>query len=113
MAGILLILFLIAAPSAAEAQIIPSLDEPIEIAVIPSAPRPGESIVIRVQTYSGNPGGTTFVLSVGGRGVEQGVGRNMITVTAPGAGSAMTVSVSATEDSASRGEASVTIRPAR
>jgi hypothetical protein len=107
----LLVLALIT-PLAAGAVVIPILPPPLEIQASPEAPVPGATVTVSAKSYSGNPDETTYTWTVDGRVVDQGLGRNVITVTAGVLGSATVVVVTATEGATSRGEASVTIRPA-
>lgn len=100
------------APFAAIAAFIPTLSSPLEIAVSPSAPAPGSSATVSARSYAGNAAATTYVWRVDGDIVDQGLGRGAITVALGEVGSATVVTVSASEGSIDRGEASVTIRPA-
>jgi hypothetical protein len=105
-------LIVLGAPFAASAQTIPTLLPSLEIAASPAAPAPGALVTLSVQSFSGNPSETAYVWTVNGKTVDQGLGRNAITVTAGPLGSETLVSVSALEGTTDRGTASVTIRPA-
>lgn len=110
-AYVLVILALIT-PLTAGAVVVPILPPPLEIQISPEAPVPGATVTVSAKSYSGNLDETAYTWTVDGRVVDQGLGRNVITLSAGVLGSAMVVTVTAAEGAASRGEASVTIRPA-
>lgn len=99
-------------PLMAAAAGIPVLQPSLEISAAPTVPLPGQSVTITVRSYSGNQDETAYLWTVNGAVVDQGLGRDTITVTAGGLGSETVVTVTAREGEASRGSASISIRPA-
>lgn len=107
----LLVLVLVALPLAASSQTIPTVGPALELATVPTNPSAGDTVTVRAENVA-SVGNTTFVWSVDGRVVDQGVGVSAITVTLGGLGTPSTVSVRATEGGVLKGERTLTITPA-
>lgn len=109
---ILLLIPLSVVPSGALAQTIPLLETALELRVIPNNPGPDETVTIRAENVFGSLGSKTFVWRVNGVAIDQGFGRDTITTTLGGIGSATVISVSIIENGVLAGEKSITLRPA-
>ncbi len=88
---------------------IPTLAPTIDISLNPESPGPRQTVSVRAENVSA---GATFVWRVNGSVVDQGVGVRGTTVTTGPLGSETTVSVSVTDGGVSKGEKSMTLRPA-
>ncbi len=109
-AGVFFILLLV--PFAASAALLDSIQSPIEIGVSPAHPRPGDQVTLTVSDIAGDPGTTTYVWSVDGKVVDQGIGKTSISLTAGSSATSQSVNVLAVQNGAGRGSATVVIRPA-
>lgn len=108
----LFLITLLLAPLWAAAAVIPILPPPLEIQASPEAPVPGATVTVSAHSYSGNRDEFTYTWTVNGRVVDQGLGRDTITVTMGALGSETVATVTAVEGAIDRGTASITIRPA-
>ena len=105
------ILFLLAlAPFTADAQIIPTLESPIEIRAIPAVPAPGQAVTLTAANVN-NKNSTTFIWTVDGRVVEQGLGLDQITLRSGTIGSRTSVSVTVRNGSETVGTKTYTLVP--
>ncbi|MEK7613330.1 MAG: hypothetical protein AAB439_00425 [Patescibacteria group bacterium] len=98
-------------PQVGVAEIIPFIGPSLELETVPTNPRPGETVVVRAARSAGS-GTPTYVWSVDGRLVDQGVGRDRITVTVGDAGSVTQVTVVLSEGGSVIGQQILDIRPA-
>lgn len=112
MRGVLFALLFFALPLIAGANLLPTLEAPISLQVVPQSPKPGDIVRIEAKYSGENAIGASYVWRVNGAVVDQGVGVRAVTVTLPSLGGSTTVSVSISESGIVRGEASTTIRPA-
>lgn len=110
MIRLLTVLFLLV-PFFASAQIIPTLQIPVEIEVVPAAPAPGANVLLRAQNV---PGGASasYTWTINGEVVDQGIGRDAIVFTAGGVGSVTAVELSIRQGDTFIGEVVRTVRPA-
>lgn len=107
----LLFVVLVALPLSAFSQTIPTVSPALELRTIPSNPTAGDTVTVRAENVA-SVGNTTFVWTVDGRVVDQGIGISGISVTVGALGTPTTVSVRATEGGILRGERTLTITPA-
>lgn len=103
---------LLSMPLTASAALLPTFVAPLSIEAVPDAPRPGATVYLTAVNYSAHVGDTTYVWTVNGKVVDQGLGRNKIVVTMGAVGSVTDVMVTATEGTTDRGTATLTLTPA-
>lgn len=92
------------------AQIVPSLETPVDFLFVPSIPTPGAQVSVSAVNVP-NPGSTAFVWRVNGAIVAEGIGVSNMVFTVGGAGSESVVRLTATQDGAIQ-EKTVAVRPA-
>lgn len=107
-----LIVLALLVPSFALAEIIPTIEPSVEVEVIPAHPGPNETVTVRAAAPGNLGGGVTYVWTVNGRVVDQGIGRNTISLITGSAGSETRVAVSILADGGVIVEKTLTIRPA-
>ena len=87
-----ILFFLVFVPMGAFAQIIPSLQSPIEVQTIPQTPEPNSTIIVQAQNVL-NKDSLLFIWTVNGEVVEEGIGLDRTTLTTGGAGTRTVVEV--------------------
>lgn len=106
-----ILFFAVLLPFGVSGQIIPTLDSPTEIQIVPNFPAAGANVLVTAQNVL-NGDAFTYSWTVNGEVVEQGIGRNSIVVTVGGVGEETTVSVTITDGAITVGGTSRTIVPA-
>lgn len=108
-----LALFLCSAmvPIETRAEAIPTLGDTLEIQLTPNNPAPEQPIIAQAINLPSAAGSLTFIWRVNGQIVDQGQGRDSVTLTAGLSGSVSTISVSVISGGSTLIEKSVTIRP--
>lgn len=112
MARLVLLFLFFTVPATASAQIIPSVGSLLEVETIPSTVEPNESFTVRAHLPGNVSGSATYIWTVNGVVVEQGVGRSAVSLEAGGAGSVTSVSVSVSEGGVLRVQKEIVVNPA-
>ncbi len=105
--AVFLLLFLF--PFWANAVSIPTLGPTLELVPEPQFPRAGETVTVRAENYGA--GTATFIWSVNGRVIDQGVGVTSLTVPLTATGNTTEVSVVVTNNGV-RSEKTISLTPA-
>lgn len=106
-----LLCVLVVVPLGVSAQIIPTIEPSVEVRVIPEFPAPGANILITAHNLL-NKDALSYIWSVNGQVVDQGIGRDSITTTVGSIGEQTVISLTVQDGSRVVGEVTRSIVPA-
>lgn len=104
-----LLLLFVGIPTMALAQ---TLAPDLSIEAAPSNPQPGQSVTLTARSYGMDVNQATLSWNYNGSSIAQGAGKTSITITAPQAGNAGIVTVTAISTGTPSANASIVLRPA-
>jgi len=107
-----LLALLLLVPIGVSAEVIPSIESPLELRVTPSNPAPNQTITVHAENVSGALGSTTFVWRINGQLFDQGLGRDTITTTLGEVNSVTAISVAVSQNGTLLNEKTIRIQPA-
>jgi hypothetical protein len=84
----------------------------LQLGMSPQYPKPGDTVTLTATNYLGSPDGMTYVWSVDGTIILQGVGEKTFSLPAGAGGDTHTVLLSVEQNGAVAGTATATVRPA-